>query len=89
MLSTGPGLAAILFGWASLRYFRLGRRTRHIGAYVICGGMVLTCATSVAAAGVVFDAQYGAEHVQPPARLQHRRSACSSRSGCSCWCSRT
>src|SRR6185503_8290721 len=53
-------LAAILFGWASLRYFRLGRRTRHIGAYVICGGMVLTCATSVAAAGVVFDAQFGA-----------------------------
>ena len=27
--------------------------------------------------------------VQPPADLQHRRSACSSRSGCSCWCSRT
>ena len=60
MLSTGPALAAILFGWASLRYFRLGRRTRHIGAYVICGGMVLTCATSAAAASVVIDAQFGA-----------------------------
>jgi diguanylate cyclase (GGDEF)-like protein len=56
MLSTGPGMAAILFGWAAIRYFRLGRRTRHAGAYVICGGMVLTCATSVAAAGVAFDA---------------------------------
>jgi diguanylate cyclase (GGDEF)-like protein len=61
MLATGPGLAAILFGWASLRYFRLGRRSRHVGAYVICGGMVLTCATSTAASTVVFDAQFGAE----------------------------
>jgi diguanylate cyclase (GGDEF)-like protein len=55
MLSTGPGLAAVLFGWASLRYFRLGRRTRHVGAYVICAGTLLTCATNAAAAGVVFD----------------------------------
>ena len=60
MLSTGPGLAGILFGWASIRYFRLGRRTRHAGAYVICGGMVLSCATSVAAAGVAFDMDLGA-----------------------------
>jgi diguanylate cyclase (GGDEF)-like protein len=59
VLSTGPAMAAVLFGWASLRYFRLGRRTRHVGAYVICGGMVLTCATSVAAAGVVFDVSWG------------------------------
>jgi diguanylate cyclase (GGDEF)-like protein len=60
MLSTGPGVAAILFGWAAIRYFRLGRRTRHAGAYVICGGMVLSCATSVAAAGVAFDMVLGA-----------------------------
>jgi diguanylate cyclase (GGDEF)-like protein len=59
VLSTGPAIAAALFGWAAVRYFRLGRRTRHVGAYVICGGMVLTCATSVAAAGVVFDAEWG------------------------------
>ena len=55
LLATGPGTAAVLFGWAAFRYFRLGRRTRHAGAYVICGGMVLSCATSVATAGVVFD----------------------------------
>jgi diguanylate cyclase (GGDEF)-like protein len=55
LLATGPGLAAVLFGWAAFRYFRLGRRTRHAGAYVICGGMVLSCATSVATAGIVFD----------------------------------
>jgi diguanylate cyclase (GGDEF)-like protein len=55
LLTTGPGLAAVLLGWASIRYFRLGRRTRHAGAYMICGGMVLSCATSVATAGVVFD----------------------------------
>jgi diguanylate cyclase (GGDEF)-like protein len=60
MLATGPALAGGLFGWSSLRYFRLGRRTRHLGAYVICGGMVLTCATSVAAIAVVYDAQWGA-----------------------------
>jgi diguanylate cyclase (GGDEF)-like protein len=59
VLSTGPAMAAVLFGWAAVRYFHLGRRTRHVGAYVICGGMVLTCATSVAAAGVVFDAEWG------------------------------
>ena len=63
LLSTGPGLAAILFGWAAFRYFRLGRRTRHAGAYVICGGMVMTCATSVAAAGIVFDAAWTAEEL--------------------------
>jgi diguanylate cyclase (GGDEF)-like protein len=60
MLSTGPGMAAILFGWAAIRYFRLGQRTRHAGAYVVSGGMVLTCATSVAAAGVAFDVDLGA-----------------------------
>jgi len=60
MLSTGPGVAAILFAWAAIRYFRLGRRTRHAGAYVICGGMVLSCATAVAAAGVAFDMVLGA-----------------------------
>lgn len=59
VLSTGPAMAAVLFGWASFRYFRLGRRTRHVGAYVICGGMALTCATSVAAAGVVLDVSWG------------------------------
>jgi diguanylate cyclase (GGDEF)-like protein len=63
MLSTGPGLAAILFGWGSLRYYRVGRRTRHIGAYVLCAGMVLTCATSVAAAGAAFDVQWGASAI--------------------------
>jgi diguanylate cyclase (GGDEF)-like protein len=55
LLATGPGLAAALFGWAAFRYFRLGRRTRHAGAYVICGAMVLSCGTSVATAGVVYD----------------------------------
>jgi diguanylate cyclase (GGDEF)-like protein len=59
VLSTGPALAAVLFGWAAVRYFRLGRRTWHVGAYVICGGMVLTCATSAAAAGVVFGVAWG------------------------------
>ena len=65
VLSTGPGMAAVLFGWASLRYFRLGRRSRHVGAYVICGGMALTCATSVAAAGAVFDISWGTPAFNP------------------------
>jgi diguanylate cyclase (GGDEF)-like protein len=60
MLSTGPAAAAVLFGWAALRYFHLGRRTRHAGAFVICAGTVLTCATNAAAAGAVFDIQWGA-----------------------------
>jgi diguanylate cyclase (GGDEF)-like protein len=60
VLSTGPALAAVLFGWAALRYFRLGRRTRHGGAYVICCGMTMTCATSVAVAGAVLNAGWGA-----------------------------
>src|SRR5919106_5444974 len=59
VLSTGPALAAVLFAWTSLRYFRLGRRTRHVGAYVICGGMVLTCATGVAGAAVLFGVAWG------------------------------
>jgi diguanylate cyclase (GGDEF)-like protein len=60
VLSTGPALAALLFGGAALRYFQLGRRTRHAGAYVICYGMTMTCATSVAAAGAVVNAGWGA-----------------------------
>ena len=65
VLSSGPALAAVLFGWASLRYFQLGRRTRHAGAYVICCGMTMTCATSVAAAGAVVNAAWGAAAFNP------------------------
>lgn len=61
MLSTGPAAAAVLFGWAAIRYLRLGRRTRHVGPFVICAGMVLMCATNAAAAGVVFDVAWGTQ----------------------------
>lgn len=59
--STGPAAAAVFFGWAAVRYLRLGRHTGHAGAYVICGGTVLMCATSAAAAGVAFDVRWGAD----------------------------
>lgn len=61
VLSTGPAATAVLFGWAAVRYLRLGRRTRHVGAFVICAGTVLMCATNAAAAGVVFEVEGGAE----------------------------
>jgi diguanylate cyclase (GGDEF)-like protein len=63
VLSTGPALAAMLFGWAALRYFQLGRRTRHAGAYAICYGMAMTCATSVVAAGAVISPGWGTDAV--------------------------
>lgn len=61
LLSTGPAAAAVLFGWAAVRYLRVGRRTRHVGPFVICAGMVLMCASNAAAAGVVFDVEWGAQ----------------------------
>jgi len=61
MLSTGSAAAAVLFGWAAVRYFRLGRGTAHVGPFVIGAGMVLTCASNTAAAGVVFDVAWGAQ----------------------------
>ena len=61
VLSTGLAAAAILFGWAAASYLRLGRRTRHAGALVICTGTMLICATNIAAAGAVFYLAWGAE----------------------------
>jgi diguanylate cyclase (GGDEF)-like protein len=65
VLSTGPALAAVLFGWGTLRYFRLGRRTRHAGAHVISYGMAMRCATSLTAAGAFINAGWGAAAFNP------------------------
>ena len=56
VLATGPAASAVLLGWASMRYFRLGRRTRYIGAFVIAAGMALLSSSSFAAAAVSLNA---------------------------------
>lgn len=55
VLSTGAAAIAILSGWASVRYLRLGRRARQVGPLVIGGGMFLMCATNTAAVGAVLN----------------------------------
>ena len=55
VLSTGAATIAILFGWAALRYLRLGRRARQVGPLVIGGGMLLMCATHAVAVGAVLN----------------------------------
>ena len=52
VLSTGPAAAAILFGWSAVRYLRLLRQTRYVGALLIGLGMVLMAVSNAAAAGV-------------------------------------
>jgi diguanylate cyclase (GGDEF)-like protein len=59
VLSTGPAAAAILFGWASLRYLGLARRTRYVGAFLIGAGMVLMAVSNAAASGVVLNLDWG------------------------------
>ncbi len=55
VLSTGAAAIAILSGWASVRYLRLGRRARQVGPLVIGSGMLLMCATNTAAVGAVLN----------------------------------
>lgn len=52
VLATGPAAAAVLLGWAGIRYLRLGLRTRYVGVLVITAGTILLCATNAAAAAV-------------------------------------
>jgi diguanylate cyclase (GGDEF)-like protein len=61
VLTTGPAVAAILFGWSALRYLRLRGRTRYIGPLLIGMGMALMTASNAAAAGVVLNLAWGAE----------------------------
>jgi diguanylate cyclase (GGDEF)-like protein len=61
VLATGPAAAAVLLGWAGVRYFRLGVRTRYVGVIVIAAGMVLLCGTSAAAAAVSLNVLWDAE----------------------------
>ena len=61
VLTTGPALAATLFGWAALRYIRLMKRTRYIGAFLIGAGLVLMTISNAAAAGVVLNLEWGAQ----------------------------
>jgi len=56
VLATGPATSAFLLGWAGMRYFRLGIRTRYIGVFVIAVGMVLLSSSSVAETGVSLNA---------------------------------
>lgn len=59
VLSTGPALAGVLFGWSAIRYLRLMRRTRHVGSFVIGMGMVLIAVSNAAAAGGVLNLEWG------------------------------
>ena len=61
VLSTGPAVAAILFGWSALRYVRLLRRTRYVGSFLIGLGMAVMALSNAAAAGVVLNLDWGAE----------------------------
>ena len=61
VLSTGPAAAAILLGWAALRYLRLMKRTRYVGSFLIGAGLVLMAVSNAAVAGVVLNLDWGAE----------------------------
>ena len=61
VLSTGPAVAAILFGWSALRYVRLLRRTRYVGSFLIGLGMAVMALSNAAGAGVVLNLDWGAE----------------------------
>jgi diguanylate cyclase (GGDEF)-like protein len=56
VLATGPAASAVLLGWAGLRYFRLGMRTRYIGVFVIAAGMALLGLSSLSATAVSLNA---------------------------------
>ena len=55
VLSTGAAAIAILSGWASVRYLRLGRRARQVGPLAVGSGMLLMCATNTAAVWAVLN----------------------------------
>ena len=61
VLSTGPAAAAILFGWSAVRYVRLLRSTRYVGAFLIGVGMALMAVSNAAAAGVALNLNWGAQ----------------------------
>jgi diguanylate cyclase (GGDEF)-like protein len=61
VLAVGPAASTVLLGWAGMRYFRLGRRTGHVGVYVIAVGMVLLSSSSAAAAAVSVNALWDAQ----------------------------
>jgi diguanylate cyclase (GGDEF)-like protein len=56
VLATGPAASAVLLGWAGMRYFRLGMRTRYVGIFVIAAGMALLSSSSLAATAVSLNA---------------------------------
>ena len=55
VLSTGPAAAAVLFGWAGIRYLHLALRTRYVGMIAIGLGMLVLCATSAAASAIALN----------------------------------
>lgn len=59
VLSTGPAVAAVLFGWSSLRYVGLMRRTHYVGAFVVAAGLALVAAGNAASAGVILNLEFG------------------------------
>lgn len=61
VLSTGPAVAAALFGWSSLRYLALMRRSRYVGAFVVAAGLVLIAIGTAAQAGAALDVGLGDE----------------------------
>lgn len=61
VLATGPAAVSVLLGWAGVRYFRLGFRTRYVGVIVIAAGMVLLCGTNAAAAAVSLNVLWDAD----------------------------
>ena len=59
VLSTGPAVAAVLFGWSSLRYVRLMGRSRYVGAFVVAAGLAFLAAGNAASAGAVLNVGLG------------------------------
>lgn len=61
VLSSGPAIAAVLFGWSALRYLRLSRRTRYVGSFLIGAGLGLMTLSNATTSGVVLNLTWGPE----------------------------
>ena len=61
VLSTGSAVAAVMFGWAGIRYLRLTARTRYVGVVSIGAGLLSLCATNTIASGAVLNVLWDAQ----------------------------
>ena len=88
VLSTGSAVAAIMFGWAGIRYLRLTARTRYVGVVSIGAGLLSLCATNTIASGAVLNVPWDAQAFNRLVGFNIIINM-SSRSACTCWSSRT